>query len=61
MWAVVPNDPHINRSKVMVHRTKNLCSPSFVVTLAGHSKLNVLVLISTWFVLLRHVSSSVFK
>ena len=55
MWAVVAKDTHTNRSEVMVHRTKTLCSPSFPVTLVGHSKLTVLVLISTWFVLLRHV------
>jgi len=32
MGAVVANDPDINRSKMMVHRTKALCSPSLVVT-----------------------------
>jgi multisite-specific tRNA:(cytosine-C5)-methyltransferase len=30
--AVVANDPDLKRSKMMVHRTKALCSPSLVVT-----------------------------
>lgn len=30
--AVVANDPDLKRSKMMVHRTKSLCSPSIVVT-----------------------------
>jgi multisite-specific tRNA:(cytosine-C5)-methyltransferase len=30
--AVVANDPDLSRSKMMVHRTKALCSPSLVVT-----------------------------
>jgi len=32
MGAVVANDPDLQRSKMMVHRTKALCSPSLVVT-----------------------------
>ena len=32
MGAVVANDPDLKRSKMMVHRTKSLCSPSIVVT-----------------------------
>jgi 16S rRNA C967 or C1407 C5-methylase (RsmB/RsmF family) len=32
MGAVIANDPDLSRSKMMVHRTKALCSPSLVVT-----------------------------
>ena len=38
MGAVIANDPDLQRSKMMVSRTKALCSPSLVVTaLPGQS------------------------